>query len=220
MRPRQGVARLRAKRETRESLHMLSKVQRVQGNEPLHSQMNSHVGSWSFKWTPKFSKHDYRGQNPLPWRVIYIIGKLLKRKYLKWARIAHLDIWNTSYGQKKGRESNWQFESRPLKVKNWPDFLAYSSVWHTFEKLSTRATTLLRPHYNRRSAREVTRFQSRRNPSWGNFGTPTWESWDKKTIWMWPPWRGAEYTIRGKVMVSPKFGPWWILCVWVARGSS
>jgi len=40
----------------------------------------------------------------------------------KWACITHLDIWNTSYGQKKGRESNWQFDSRPLKVKNWFDF--------------------------------------------------------------------------------------------------
>jgi hypothetical protein len=25
---------------------------------------------------------------------------------------------------------------------------------------------------------------------------------------MWAPWRGAEYTIRGKVVASPKFGPW------------
>jgi hypothetical protein len=36
----------------------------------------------------------------------------------------HLDIWNISYGQKKGWESNWQFDSRPLKVDNRPDFLA------------------------------------------------------------------------------------------------
>jgi len=27
--------------------------------------------------------------------------------------IAHLDIWNTSYGQKKGQESNDQFNSWP-----------------------------------------------------------------------------------------------------------
>jgi hypothetical protein len=47
----------------------------------------------------------------------------LKCKCLKWARIVHLDIWNTSYGQKKGRESNWQFDSRPLKVGNRPDSL-------------------------------------------------------------------------------------------------
>jgi hypothetical protein len=48
----------------------------------------------------------------------------LKFKCLKWARIAHLDISNTSYGQKNGRESNWQFNSRPLKVGNRPDFRA------------------------------------------------------------------------------------------------
>jgi hypothetical protein len=39
--------------------------------------------------------------------------------------MTHLDTWNTSYGQKKGRESNGQFDSRPLKVRNHPDFLAF-----------------------------------------------------------------------------------------------
>jgi hypothetical protein len=31
------------------------------------------------------------------------------------------DICSTSYAKKKGRESNWQFDSRPLKVENWPN---------------------------------------------------------------------------------------------------
>ncbi len=102
---------------------MLLGVQRVWGNEPSHSQMNSYVGSWSPKTTPEFSKRNCRGQNSSSWGFFYIIGKLLKCRCLKWARIAHLDIWNTNYGQKKGRESNWQFDSRPLKVENRPDFL-------------------------------------------------------------------------------------------------
>jgi hypothetical protein len=59
----------------------------------------------------------------MPCGVIYIIGKLLKRKCLKWAHITHLDIWNTSYGQKKGLESNCQFHSRLEKVRNRPDLL-------------------------------------------------------------------------------------------------
>jgi hypothetical protein len=59
----------------------------------------------------------------MAWCVPYIIGKILERRCLKWARITHLDIWNTSYGQKKGRESNWQFDSWPLKVGNRFDFL-------------------------------------------------------------------------------------------------
>ncbi len=49
-----------------------------------------------------------------------VIGKVLKCRCLKWPRIGHLDIWSPSYGQKKGQESNWQFDSRPLKVKNRP----------------------------------------------------------------------------------------------------
>ncbi len=32
------------------------------------------------------------------------------------------------------------------------------------------------------------------------------ESLGTKTIWMWPTWRGAKYTIRGKVVASAKFG--------------
>jgi hypothetical protein len=103
---------------------MLPRVQRVWGNEPSHSQMNSHVGNWSFKWIPESSKRDCKGQNPSPWGFLYIIVKLLKFTCPKWARIAHLNIWNTSYGQEKGRESNWQFDSRPLKVGNKLDFLA------------------------------------------------------------------------------------------------
>jgi hypothetical protein len=59
--------------------------------------------------------------------ALYINGKLLKRRCLKWAQIAHLDIWNTSYDQKKRRESNsWEsasFDSRPLKVGNRPEIL-------------------------------------------------------------------------------------------------
>jgi hypothetical protein len=34
--------------------------------------------------------------------------------------MSHLDIYSPSYGQKKGRESNWQFDSRRLKVGNRP----------------------------------------------------------------------------------------------------
>jgi hypothetical protein len=34
------------------------------------------------------------------------------------------------------------------------------------------------------------------------------------------PWRAAKYTIRGKVVDSPKSGPWWGLWVWVVGGLS
>jgi hypothetical protein len=59
----------------------------------------------------------------MDWKVPYIIGKLLEPKCLKWAHMNHLDTSNISYGQKKGKESNWQFDFRPLKFENRPDFL-------------------------------------------------------------------------------------------------
>jgi hypothetical protein len=40
--------------------------------------------------TPKFSEKDYRGQNPLDWRVLYVIGKFLEHRCLKWIRMTHL----------------------------------------------------------------------------------------------------------------------------------
>jgi hypothetical protein len=61
-----------------------------------------------------------QGQNTSHWGLLGVIGKVLKRRYRKWPRIGHLDICSPSYGQKKGRESNWQFDSRPLKVGNRP----------------------------------------------------------------------------------------------------
>jgi hypothetical protein len=80
------------------------------------------------RWTFKCLESDCKGQNSMAWRVLHTIRKLLKHRCLKWARISHLDIWNTNYGQKKGRKSNWQFDFWPLKVKNHPDFLACR--WH------------------------------------------------------------------------------------------
>ncbi len=85
----------------------------------------SELSFWELEsqWTLEFSKGNCKGQNSLDWIVPYIIGKLFERRCLKWARMTHLDTWNTSYGQMKGWESNWQFDSQPLKVKNRPNFL-------------------------------------------------------------------------------------------------
>jgi len=70
--------------------------------------------------TPECSELDSKAQNTSHWGVLSVIGKVLKRRYRKWPRIGHLDICSPSYGQKKGQESNWQFDSRPLKVGNRP----------------------------------------------------------------------------------------------------
>jgi hypothetical protein len=79
------------------------------------------MGTWEFLKTPKTSEFDCRGQNTSPWGVNHVIGKILKCRCRKWPCISHLDICSTSYGKKKGQESNWQFDSWPLKVGNRPD---------------------------------------------------------------------------------------------------
>jgi len=95
------------------------------------------------QWTPEFLESDCRGQNTFHWKFLYIIGKLLNCRCLKWARMIRLDIYNTSYGKKKGRESNLQFDSQPQKIGNWPTFVCADGVRHIVRKLLTRATTLL-----------------------------------------------------------------------------
>jgi len=56
--------------------------------------------------TLKNSEDDLRGQITSPWCIFYIKRKVLKRRCPKWPCMGHLDIYSSSYGQKKGRESN------------------------------------------------------------------------------------------------------------------
>jgi hypothetical protein len=81
--------------------------------------------------TPKNLELDLRGQISSHWSFVYINGKVLKFRCPKWPRMGRLDICSPSYGQKKGRESNWQFDSRPLKVRNrpLPDIVSRSATW-------------------------------------------------------------------------------------------
>jgi hypothetical protein len=80
-----------------------------------------HFGNLESSGTPAASELDRRGKNTSPWGVFYTIGKALKCRCRKWPPMSHLDTCITSYGQKKGRESNCQFDSRPQKVGNRPD---------------------------------------------------------------------------------------------------
>jgi hypothetical protein len=135
------------------------------------------MGTWESFGTPESSKFNCKGQNTSHWGVLHIIGKLSKCKCPKWVRMTHLNICNTSYGQKKGRKSNWQFDSQPRKVGNRPDSFACD----TSLKSSRRGLQLwFRSCPDRRSALEVIVPQSCRTPILGDFGTPTWESRDKK----------------------------------------
>ncbi len=82
------------------------------------------VGDLKSSGTPECLEFNNRGQNNLHYGVFSVVEKVLKRTCLKCPRIGHLDICSPSYGQKKSRElnSNWQFDSRPLNVGNGPLF--------------------------------------------------------------------------------------------------
>jgi hypothetical protein len=88
---------------------------------PLWGKCEDESGNLESFGTLKNSKLDCRGQNTSHWSVFYIFGKVLKFRCPECPRMSHLDICSTSYGRKKDRESNWQFDSRPLKVGNRPD---------------------------------------------------------------------------------------------------
>jgi hypothetical protein len=78
------------------------------------------VGNLESSGTPECLGFDSKAQNTSHLGVFGVIEKVSKRRYRKWPCIGHLDICNPSYGQTKGRESNWQFDSWPLKVGNRP----------------------------------------------------------------------------------------------------
>jgi len=101
--------------------------------------------SWDLEssGTPECLELNSRTQNTSHWGVLGVIGKILKRRYRKCPRIGHLDICRPSYRQKKGRELNCQFDSRPLKVGNRPLPKSELGVRCVVGKISTRATSLV-----------------------------------------------------------------------------
>jgi hypothetical protein len=102
-----------------------------------------------------------------------------------------------------------------IKSRESTQFPYVQVMWHIPLESSWRGLQLcFRPHLDRRSTHKVMELQSCRSPNFENFGIPKWIL-RQKAIWMWASWRGTKYTIRGKVMAPPKFGPWWILWIWV-----
>jgi hypothetical protein len=125
---RQEEARESKQEEARESHHILpgvlESVRECEGVNTHTPKATPTLGDGVSVDSRNFRER-LQGSKPMSYDVFYIIWKLLERRCLKWARIAHLDIWNISYGQKKGRESNCQFDSRPQKVGNRPDLLSF-----------------------------------------------------------------------------------------------
>ncbi len=133
------------------------------------------MGPWESSETLEILEFDYKGQNTSSWGVLHVIGKLLKCRCRKWLCMSHLDICSTSYGKKKGwatiksRESTW-----PRCVQVECDTPLESS--------QGKLQVCFRPHPNWRFEQRVVNSQSPGSPNRDNFGTPPWESWDKKPL--------------------------------------
>jgi len=84
-------------------------------------------------------------------------------------------------------------------------FTCLQTTWDIFlESFRQELQLCFRPHLDPRSSRKVMGLQNRMSPSYRDFGTL--ESRERKTIWMWALWRGAEYTIRWRWWLPPSPG--------------
>ncbi len=157
----------------------------------------SKVGDLKSSGTPECLEFDSRDQNTSHWGVLNVIEKVLKRRYRKWPRIGHLDICSPSYGQKKGRESNWQFDSRSLKVGNRPfsDLRIENATWR-WKDLDEGYNFGLDLVAIGLCNRELWAFKVpglQPGQFRDNFGTPTWESREKESFGYSP--RGRTQSI-------------------------
>jgi hypothetical protein len=129
-----------------------------------------------------------------------------------------LGNWNTSYGQKKGWESNRQFDSQPLKVGNHLDFLTCrwraTYCWKSIDK-----------GYN--FALDLTSIGGSHIKLWAPkvAGVPTLGILGfqlgvlrPNDIWVLVPWPSIEY--KGEGGDFPKFRLWWILWVCAPKCSN
>ncbi len=125
----------------------------------------------------------------------------------------------TSYGQKKGWESNCQFDSWKLKVNNRFDFFAFRWRAMYYWKALDKGYNFAWPHLNWRFTHKVMGCESRESFNFGNFGTPIRVP-RQNDIWVLVLCLGTK-NIRRKVVASPKSGSSWILwicvCLWFVR---
>jgi len=144
--------------------------------------------TWESFETLEISKFDYRDQNTLPWGVLNVIGKLLKCRCWKWPCMSHLDISSTSYGKKKGWES-----TQPRCVLMECD--------KPLENSQGKLQVFFKPHSNQRFEQGVMNSQNLGSPNRNSFGTPPWDSRDKK------PFECGCRGVTHKILYG---GRWWL----------
>jgi hypothetical protein len=95
------------------------------------------------QWIPETLESDFRGQNSMDCGVIYIIGKLLEHRCLKWARIVHLKSETQVMAKRKVGSQIGILIPNHKKSGIDPISVCADGVRYTVGKFSTRATTFL-----------------------------------------------------------------------------
>jgi len=119
----------------------------------------------------------------------------------------------------------WLKERLRVKVSIWlPTIKSWESPWimciqvmcHISLENSWPGLQLcLKRHFNWRVYTKCSRLPKWQEFEFRKFWNSQLENPEKNDIWMQPPWLIIEKTIRGKVVTSPKSGPWWILWICV-----
>ncbi len=109
--------------------------------------------------------------------LFFILFERLKFRCQTWPRMSHLGICNTSYGRKKGQESDCQFDSQPLKSQESTRSRYVQVDCNTPLEISLgELQVCFRLHPNPRFELGVMTSQSFGSLIHDNFGTPPWES--------------------------------------------
>ncbi len=133
----QGCEPRRSPGVTSHTLGSVRECEGVWGSEPSHSQGNSHFVRWNPSGFLKFQRVISGAKTQ--WLVVFFISlesswnvTFKMGLHCSFGHLKH-KLWS-----KKGRESNCKFDSRPEKVKNWPELLGYKGratyLWKAFDK--------------------------------------------------------------------------------------
>ncbi len=109
-------------------------------------------------------------------------------------------LWHKLW-QKERPKANWQFDSRPRKVRNHPTPCVQVECDTSLESSCRKLQLCLRPHPNQRSERGVIVPQNCGSPNLGNSEIPPWESQDKKPF-------GCRR--HGEAQIIVYGGRWWL----------
>jgi hypothetical protein len=189
------------------------------------------LGTWSPPGLPKTQSLIVGVKTPRIWNVLGVIGKALKCRCPKWPRMSHLDICSRSYGQKKGRESNCQFDSRAQKVGNRPDSdVRWGSATWRWKALKESYKIGLDLVPIGGQGEKLWWPKVPGVPNQDSFGTPLWESRDKEPLgrghggvtqrilyggrWWLPPSPGRGESSESKVargLSQHRKGAEWVL---------